>query len=141
MFLFFSAQDISSIEVGLLDAEGRLLAFRKTETTPEKYLATISGFLAEQQVFAEVLEKIIVVSGPGAFTASRLTVTIANALSFAKNIPVVGVENPKRRGGEDLIQKFGKDWVRTTSAGFVNPTYDRPPNITLKKQNRENVKT
>ncbi|HBR80271.1 MAG: hypothetical protein UX09_C0030G0009 [Candidatus Uhrbacteria bacterium GW2011_GWE2_45_35] len=133
MLLFLSAQDINFLEVGLIDVQGQLLSFKKVEVPPEKYLATVSEFLDEQKISADDLTKIIVVSGPGSFTASRLTVTIANSLSFAKNLPIIGIENPDRQNGEALIKKKAQAWIDLSPNKFVSPVYDRPPNITVKK--------
>jgi len=132
MLLFLSAQDISCLEVGLLDSTGRLFSFQSIKTSPEKFLLTISEFLKENKTPLEALQKIVVVSGPGSFTSTRISVTIANALSFAKNIPVIGLENSLKKGGEELITEFGQGWIEQKTEGFVVPFYDRPPHITLK---------
>ena len=115
-----------------MDSAGHLLAFQNFETSPELYLFTISEFLQDHLASLEALEGLIVVSGPGSFTSTRIIVTIANALSFAKDLPIIGVENSARLSGEELIRDSGKDWIKKTSKKFISPIYDRPPNITLK---------
>lgn len=132
MILFLAAQDISRMEAGLLDSEGRFLSFQDFVVAPERYLATTADFLRDHLVSLESLEKIVVVSGPGSFTSTRIIVTIANALAFAKSLPVIGVENTARQGGEELIRASGLLWAKQKTAGFVTPVYDRPPHITLK---------
>lgn len=132
MTLFLSAQDIKFLEVGLLEENGRLFSFQKIETTPEKFLFKLSEFLAAEGVSLEEIKKIIVVSGPGSFTSTRLTVTIANAWAFAKNLPILSVPNPERKSGEDLAAEQSKDWLLKNPKDFVVPIYDRPPFITLK---------
>jgi len=132
MILFLLAQDINSLEVGLLEENGRLFSFQKFITTPEKFLFNVSGFLNEQKVAIEDLKKIVVVSGPGSFTSTRMIVTITNALAWAKNLPIVGVENSERKSGEELIALLTQDWLIKNSTNFISPFYDRPPNITLK---------
>lgn len=133
MILFLAAQDISRMEAGLLDNEGRLLSFQEFTIPPEKYLATMAEFLHSQSVLPETLKKIIVVSGPGSFTSTRIIVTIANALSFAKQISVIGVENSARQSGEELIRTLGESWAKQKTEGFATPVYDRPPHITIKR--------
>jgi len=133
MILFLAAQDISRMEAGLLDSDGRLLSFQEFNVSPEKYLATVAEFLNNHSTLLEVLKKIIVVSGPGSFTSTRIIVTIANALSFAKQIPVVGVENSARQDGEELIRTLGEVWAKQKVEGFATPVYDRPPHITIKR--------
>ena len=135
MFLFLSAQDIDSAEFGLLDAEGHLFSFEKLAVPPEKYLSSMVEFLDRQAVSLDSLKGIVVVSGPGSFTATRLMVTIANTLAFTKQLPIVGVENSARQSGDELIRDFGLIWIKQKADGFVMPIYDRPPHITIKKQN------
>ncbi|MFA6132192.1 MAG: hypothetical protein WC702_04015 [Patescibacteria group bacterium] len=133
MILFLAAQDITRMEAGLLDSEGRLLSFQEFTVAPEGYLATTAEFLHDHLVSPEALEKIVVVSGPGSFTSTRIIVTIANALAFAKKLLVIGVENAARQGGEEMIRTSGAIWVKQKTEGFVTPVYDRPPHITIKK--------
>lgn len=133
MILFLAAQDISHMEAGLLDSEGRLLSFQEFSVTPEDYLATLAQFFVDHLISPEALEKIIVVAGPGSFTSSRIIVTIANALAFAKRLPIIGVVNVVHQNGEEMIRESGLLWVKQETEGFVTPVYDRPPHITIKK--------
>jgi hypothetical protein len=133
MFLFLSAQDINFMEVGLLEENGRLFSFQKIITPPENFLSNLSSFLYEQKVSWEIIKKIVVVSGPGSFTSTRLIVTIANAISFARKLPIVGITNSEKKNSEELIIEQGRDWAILNGVSFVSPVYDRPPNITIKK--------
>ena len=71
------------------------------------------------------LRAIIVVTGPGSFTASRVSTTLANGLGFAWNVPVVGKENSAHLPLKNLDLSALK-----TPEGYATPTYDRPPEIT-----------
>lgn len=133
MILFLAAQDIACLEVGLLDHNGRILLFQRFSVAPEEYLAAIARFFSSRSVSLETVEKIFVVSGPGSFTSTRMIVTIANALAFSKNIPITGVENATRKNSEELVCDSSLLMTRQEDGGFVTPTYDRPPHITLKK--------
>lgn len=133
MILFLAAQDITRLEVGFLDHDGHLLLFQRFSIAPEEYLATIAQFFSNSSTQLEAIEKIFVVSGPGSFTSTRMIVTIANALAFSKNIPIIGAENATRRDNKELVRDSCLLWLRQESDGFVTPTYDRPPHITLKK--------
>jgi tRNA A37 threonylcarbamoyladenosine modification protein TsaB len=133
MILFLAAQDISRMEAALLDSEGRFLSFQEFAASPEEYLATTGRFLVEHAASFEDLERIVVVSGPGSFTSTRVIVTIANTFTFARNLPIVGVANAARLGGEELIRQAGRKWVKQKTEGFIRTVYDRPPHITIKK--------
>ena len=87
---------------------------------------------------------IIVVSGPGRFSALRTGVTVANTLAWAADLPVRGLRGLESLGSlqekeywaaaEELISKDIKDLDDQKKFGsFVVPEYGQEPNITLKK--------
>jgi len=136
MILFLAAQDISRMEAGLLNSEGRLISFQNFSVPPERYLVTVNQFLIDNSVSLESLKKIVVVSGPGSFTSTRIIVTIANSLAFTKSLPIIGVENSTKQCSEDIIREFGLFWAEQKTTEFVSPVYDRPPHITIKRSER-----
>lgn len=109
MELFIDAQDLSQMTLGLSLPNGlhhKEIFF----VPPEQYVKTLDVFLKKHQVGTEMIEQISVMPGPGSFTASRVSVTLANTLAFALDIPV------KIPGG--------------TPQSFVSPVYNKPPQIT-----------
>lgn len=123
MHLVISGQDLRELEVGAFDGE-RLVAHERIQTSPEGYLAAIDRAL-HQWCLGDSLTGVIVVTGPGSFTASRVSTTIANAIAFTRSLPIVALQNPKRLALADLL--FG---VKLQPRASVDPSYDRPPNIT-----------
>lgn len=78
------------------------------------------------------LDGIVVVTGPGGFTASREGVSVANALAFALDIPVFGITK------NQVEQIFSPGFIeqrlaRTSRKSLVFPIYDKKPNITRSK--------
>lgn len=125
MELFISAQDIQRITFGLV--QDQALFFEKTfEAAPEQYLLSLDTFLSEQKLSSTDVSRIMIVNGPGSFTASRVSVTIANTLAFARSIPIVSFENPDRLSLTELLMQIGSREEQV----FAVPAYDRPPNIT-----------
>lgn len=125
MDLFICAQDIQFITFGLV--KNQTLFCEKTfEVPPEKYLASLDAFLHEQQMSSVDVSRILIVNGPGSFTASRVSVVIANTFAFVRKIPVVAIENKERLSIEKLLPMLATLPEHT----FVIPAYDRPPNIT-----------
>lgn len=87
----------------------------------------IQTFLVENNSATENLSGIIVFSGSGSFTGLRIGATVANALAYSHNIPVVA-------GKDDDWLAQGIDNLSTANPGeYVIPTYDREPNITKPK--------
>lgn len=125
MDLFICAQDIQFITFGLV--KDRTLFCEKTfDAPPEKYLVSLQLFLDEQQVSSADISRILIVNGPGSFTASRVSVVLANTFAFVRSIPVVPIENPERKSMKELLPIF----LTQPEHVFVIPAYDRPPNIT-----------
>lgn len=77
-------------------------------------------------------EGIIVVLGYDTFSVSRSNVAIANTLSFACEIPVVGVNRKEFKDKKELIKIGLKKLKKAKFNKFVLPIYDKKPNITIK---------
>jgi tRNA A37 threonylcarbamoyladenosine modification protein TsaB len=123
MMLFLSAQDINELVVGLVDGQS-FVKEQVVESDPEQFLVEIQKVLEEWSTKFEDLTGVIVVLGPGSPTSLRVTVTIANTIGFAKQLPVVGLVNKDRVSPADLIAST-KFEIPT---GFkpLSPFYDRP---------------
>lgn len=87
----------------------------------------IQTFLADNNSATDKLSGIIVFSGSGSFTGLRIGATVANALAYSHNIPVVAGEGDAWL--DEGIQKF----AQANTGKYVVPTYDREPNITKPK--------
>lgn len=99
----------------------------------DKLLLLIDRVLKKEKVGLKKLGGIIVVSGPGSFTAVRQGVVAGNALGFFLKIPVVGVRGNEFKNDDDLL-KIGYEKIRKTKVGeIVLPLYGGEPNITMPK--------
>lgn len=129
--LVIASQDIGLITLALVD--GSSIQHREDFLVPpEGHLAALDTFLSQAKVDIAHMTSVLVVTGPGSFTASRVSTTLANAIGFTKNLPVYGVENPAKQTLEELVEAF--DLTSTTPMGVVQATYDRPPTITSPKK-------
>ncbi len=131
MFLVVYAQDIQVISFGILE-EGHLVKQKRFDALPENYLYSLDKTLGEwgMKDHEKEFEGVIVVTGPGSFTASRVSTTIANGFAFTRSIPVIGLSNPHLL---DLASLLSVNRSINLGADFVLPTYNRPPNITAQK--------
>lgn len=135
--LLISGQDIRSLSLGLV-RDGRLVGEATVAVPPERYLAAVVSTLGEWNVRIDGLDAIAVVTGPGSFTSSRVSVTMANAIAFARNIPVVGIENAARASVRELAESLDSAALPPTDR-FAVPVYDRPPHITSSASESLNV--
>jgi hypothetical protein len=130
MFLAIQAQDLQNISIALFD--GGLVGARKDfQTSPEFYLQTIDNALTQWSVSKNELKGVVVVTGPGSFTSSRVSTTIANALAFTRDIPVFTLENSGYKPLVTLLEGF--DPPTTSARAFAFPVYGSPAHITKPK--------
>lgn len=132
MMLAICSQDIGLLEVGLVSEEGEMREVQAFEVPPEQHLSQIARFLEQANLKSTDLSALFIVSGPGSFTASRVSTTIANAMAFVRELPMYVVENPEKKSLAQLL----KSWDNTQhhAQEHVDPSYDRPPTITTPKK-------
>ena|SRR5579863_3013561 len=122
--------DKPEAEVGVSDNERKLAyetwqAHRELSATINLKIEEIIG---QASILANALEGIVVYEGPGSFTGLRIGITVANAMAYAHNIPVIA------SGGKNWI----KDGIKKLEAGhppaggnkIALPRYGAEPNIT-----------
>lgn len=96
------------------------------------------GKVKEQGVkIKEQLNGVIVVQGPGQFSALRIGIVTANTLAHSLNIPIVGVELKKSWIDLPEEEKLEKVWAeakkqesKKIKKQLVRPIYGKEPNIT-----------
>ncbi|MFC1613456.1 hypothetical protein ACFL23_03945, partial [Patescibacteria group bacterium] len=102
----------------------------------EKMIKKLHSFLEKQNINIKSIKGIIAVNGPGTFTSIRAGVSIANGLSYSLNIPVVGIK--LNEVGDNLVNTFkiglGKLKFAGEKSQFIQPFYDKEPNITQAKK-------
>ncbi len=128
MTLVVCGQDITRLELALLDGSS-VVQVKTVAAPPEQYLSTIAKSLAAWNIDPADLTELIVVSGPGAFTSSRLSTTLVNTFGFVHNIPLFSVANEERLPLAVFIENGAL--AKKESVRYAQPVYDRPPNITL----------
>ena len=131
MILFLCAQDLGFFWLGLIKDQS-FVVLEKINGSPEDILKNLDEFIITNKIDLDKLDGISIVSGPGSFTASRLSLMIVNGLHFTKSIPLFVLENPLKLDPEKLINKCGIGKPLSEQA-FAIPDYDRPANITQPK--------
>lgn len=127
MTLFINTTDFNNLTLALLNGS-EIKLFTKSIAFNENYKTNefVQQFLKHSKVKVQDLKKIIVCSGPGSFTGIRVGISLAQALGFALNIPVIAIT--KNRIPED-IRKLEK--IKGGKSLTVN--YGQKPNITKAK--------
>lgn len=95
------------------------LVWQRKETSKE-LLLKIDQFLNKNKVKLKNLRAIGVFRGPGSFTGLRIGISVAQALSFALNIPVYGLKE------KDIIksaERAYKKLKRGNKGEAIKPIY------------------
>jgi tRNA threonylcarbamoyladenosine biosynthesis protein TsaB len=121
--------DKPEAEVGLYDGQKQLAyevwhAHRELSVTIHQ---KIEGLLAGQGKRLEDLEGIVGFAGPGSFTGLRIGLTVANALAYGLQIPVVAQKDNWIEPGIVRLEAGKRDKIAL-------PEYGAPAHITQQKK-------
>ncbi|KKW33222.1 MAG: hypothetical protein UY77_C0003G0006 [Candidatus Uhrbacteria bacterium GW2011_GWA2_53_10] len=125
--LGIAAQDIERISLAFFTSQTLEREFT-VDGAPETYLQAVHDTLQTWQLTADDLDAVVVVRGPGSFTASRVSTVIANTLAFIHHLPIIALENTTKKSWKELAAEI--PWEKAEKDVFVLPLYDRPPHIT-----------
>jgi len=98
-----------------------------------QFLKAVNNFLRCEKVSIHDVAAVVVEKGPGAFSALRTGIIVANTLAFSLSIPVVGVSSVS----SDIKTSLQKARIQISKAlppSFVIPDYGREPTITKPKR-------
>lgn len=88
----------------------------------------IRKILERSSISFDELQGIVLYGGPGSFTGLRIGASVANALAYSFNIPVVSV------GGPDW-QRIGIKKIQSgENQKIVVPTYGSEPKTTMQRK-------
>jgi len=118
--------DKPEAELGLYDGQKQLsyikwqahLELSKTIHRQIEKLLMLQGSSLQQ------IGGIVVYKGPGSFTGLRIGLSVANALAYAQDIPIVA------KTGQGWIEAGIKDLQAGKTDKIALPKYGSPPNIT-----------
>ncbi|MBU1164032.1 tRNA (adenosine(37)-N6)-threonylcarbamoyltransferase complex dimerization subunit type 1 TsaB [Patescibacteria group bacterium] len=129
MILFIDTSDSAKATVALIDNQKlkKKIEFKAKFKQAELLLKQIEKL----NINLNKLKGIIVIIGPGSFTALRIGATVANTLSWSLKIPVVGI---KQTDLDQVVIKSEKLISKIKNNKFVIPHYGKEPNITKSKK-------
>ncbi len=134
MFLYINSRQAEWLTVAVVGTQGRILELKKMRAKyrqSEKLLVSIEELVGKRP---KKLKGVMVVKGPGSFTALRIGLTTANMLAWSLSVPVVGLELNDELSDEELIAKAYRQIIKRKKFKPVWPVYGREPNITIKRQ-------
>jgi tRNA threonylcarbamoyladenosine biosynthesis protein TsaB len=106
----------------------RLLNETMTQTVHEYIKRRIEEILNMLSISYDDLDGVAIYKGPGSFTGLRIGMSVANALAYAQNIPIVA------RGGEDWVKQSIDDLQKNRSDKIALPEYGAPARTTTPRK-------
>jgi tRNA threonylcarbamoyladenosine biosynthesis protein TsaB len=128
MILFIDTSDFHNLHLALV-SNGEVKDFTASVAFNENYKTNelLDKFLRKHKVRMKDLSKVVVCNGPGSFTGIRVGVSLAQALGFALNIPVIAITKNKIPKDLSKLDKLKGGKILTLN-------YGQKPNITKPKK-------
>lgn len=118
-------------EIGLYDDSVQLgyISWEAHRQLAETLHLKITELVESKNISANQIDAIVCYKGPGSFTGLRIGISVANALAYSLQIPIVGIEGEDKwlEKGIDLLANSGNDKT-------VIPFYGAPVHITQPKK-------
>ena len=129
MLILVLRSDKPEAEIGLFDDERELSyktwqAHRKLAETIHQENATNLQFIDKK---LSDIDGIVVYKGPGSFTGLRIGISVANALAYGLNIPIVG------SAGKNWLNKGLKQIINGENELFATAEYGEEALVTPAK--------
>lgn len=129
MIILTIRTDKPEAELGLFDGPKKL-AYIKWQAH-QQLTATIhfkiQEILNKSSISLQKVQGLICFKGPGSFTGLRIGLTVANALAYAQNIPIVAYS------GQHWLEDGIDDLLAGKNERIVLPEYGRPAATTPPK--------
>jgi hypothetical protein len=123
-WLFIDTSERMRIRLAMIPSQGKI---RQREILGRRPIVTmLASFIKAESIPS--LDGIVVISGPGSFSAVRSGVLVANLLARMYHVPLYGVRVEDVRELEGLRDSLIANRLKPVS--YVAPIYDQEPNIT-----------
>ncbi len=135
MILFIDTTDLQNVHFALISEKVFEYTAKLEYHESHKTLEHLKKFLKKNKIDLPLqpktynlkpqLAKLVVCSGPGSFTGTRIGVTIAQALSFALDVPAVGIKKaqipkdlrslPSYQNGQKITAIYNRPAINQTT--------------------------
>lgn len=130
MIILTLRTDKPESEIGLFDNEKQLdyISWEAHRQLAETIHLKIKELLDNQKLDLDDIGAIVVYEGPGSFTGLRIGISVANALSYSLNVPIVGGRD------EDWLTQGLKLIASSDNKTPIIPFYGSDAHITTPKK-------
>ncbi len=130
MLILTIRTDKPESEIGLYEDEAQLAyeVWQAHRQLAETINIKIEQLLKSQGKRLEDLQAIVCYKGPGSFTGLRIGISVANAMAYGLEIPIVGVAEEDK-----WLQRGIERIISSEDDKIVVPEYGAPAHITKPK--------
>jgi len=123
----------ATVIVALRSDKFQLTTINAERRAGSQLLNILDQALKKNKQAISKIKGIGVVAGPGGFAAVRSAVAMANAIGYARQIPVVAIKLGEYKDYDELVAKAWGKLAKRSTFRPVMPIYDGEPNIGVKK--------
>ncbi|MBI5467415.1 MAG: hypothetical protein HY975_04365 [Candidatus Kerfeldbacteria bacterium] len=135
MTLVIQTNTQGRLHVWICDDHGHILGHRQRVVQwhgAEFALGLVDRLLIACSLKPRQVRRVLVVRGPGAFSAVRIGLVLANTFGYVLNIPVRGVTTEKKLS-DKVIERLASQHAKFQKRS-VRPWYGKEPNISQPKR-------
>ncbi|HZL07766.1 MAG TPA: tRNA (adenosine(37)-N6)-threonylcarbamoyltransferase complex dimerization subunit type 1 TsaB [Candidatus Dormibacteraeota bacterium] len=127
MLILTLRTDKPEAEIGLFEGSDKLAysTWQAHRQLAETIHLKIRELLESQNRSLDELSGVVIYKGPGSFTGLRIGISVANALAYSLNVPIIA------ETGDDWLQKGSQAISQGKNQQIALPEYGSPPHITL----------
>ncbi len=130
MLILTIRTDKPESELGLYDGGVKVdyYKWQAHRELAESLHSKIAELLEKNKKMVEDIEGIVIYKGPGSFTGLRIGISVANALAYSLDIPIVSTTSDNwKENGLEMLKSSQNDKQ-------VTPEYGAPVHITTPKK-------
>jgi len=98
---------------------------KRVDGKNRELMQCIDTFFTKMEAAKHDIEGIMVVVGSGSFTSTRIGVVVANTWAFAKDIPLLAIQESQIEDIQSLIPTL----LDQPKGQYISATYSGEPNI------------
>lgn len=135
MYLFFDTSHPAVTRI-VFDTEVRFVSslFKAQFHQAEQFLIALEKLRAQYDFLLRDVKGIVVVQGPGPFTALRVGIIAANTLGYALGCPTIGIPSQEWRNVKEFVDVARVRIQYAQTGRIIEPQYGKPPSVHKKAQ-------
>lgn len=138
LYFFVNTINHNCASFAIFTSKGVILYLKRFIDKQELLAAGLADFLKKLKLNFRNIGGVLVINGPGSFSASRAGAVLANSFNFLYNIPVLAIKDTDAKL-EDIIKSNLKRLKRVKNSAVAGVYYQAPPNITYADVSRKKI--